>query len=127
MERLNKAKEAIKDKKMSLRTAVQVFNLPRSTLHDFLTAHPDKKFKLNRGNTSKVLQPDEEVVVASFISEKVLMGWGSREVQVYLQDVLERVKQENPNRITGYESTSQLPNMGYVYRFCKRHNIIFHV
>ena len=50
--------------------------LANTTLHDYMKAPPGKAFRATRGNTCKLLTPDQEQEVVTFIRKRAELGCG---------------------------------------------------
>ena len=78
------------------------------------------------GRESKVLSSKEEKEIVKHINWKASIGYGVnwQMVQLLVQEVCVKVTSVNPGRVTGLEKSGQLPNMSWVRRFARRHNLV---
>lgn len=120
-ERLIKAREEVLSGNMTQVLACATYNLPGSTLGDYIR-NPNKKFQASRGSVSKVFTLEEEGLIIDFCEDRRKVGHGidREELQLVLQEMLLRLKTKNPERITGYEKSGQLLPLQWVRRFVKR-------
>lgn len=124
-ENLKKATKLLNEG-VSVRAAAAHYNLGKSTLHDFMKKGDKKRFQAFKGYTSKVLSKDEEQLVKGLAKKRADLGCGLSysQLQRLLQEVLQRLTNCDPTRTSGYEESNHLPNMSYVYRLCKRVNLV---
>ena len=124
--KLRKAKQDVLSAQTTLRQAAIIYNLPLTTLYDFIKAPEDKPFKPNRGRLSKVFTFEEEKQIEDFLKRRASLGCGYNYEQLrkLMQEVLVRQVKADPTRVTGYEKSNHLPNKDFVYRFVKRSSLV---
>ena len=90
LEKLKKAKQDVLSAQTTLRQAAKIYNLPLTTLYDFIKAPPDKPFKPNRGRLSKVFTFEEEKQIEDFLKRRASLGCGYNYEQLrkLMQEVL---------------------------------------
>ena len=106
----------------SLRGCAKFYKIPKSTLYDLVTTGSEFQ---GPGRKLRCLTPDEESKIVSHVKWRASVGCGLewRQLQSIIQEVLLGVKSANPDRITGYEDTAQLPNVDFCRRLALRHNL----
>ena len=106
----------------SLRSCAKYYKVPKSTLYDLVTTGDELK---GRGRKLRCMTPDEESKIVAHVKWRASVGCGLewRQLQSIIQEVLLGVKAANPDRITGYENTGQLPNIDFCRRLALRHNL----
>ena len=106
----------------SLRKCAEHYKIPKSTLHDLVVGASEFK---GSGKKLHCLTPIEESKIVNHVKWRASIGCGLdwRQWQSIIQEVLLEVKEANPERITGYENTGQLPNIMFVRRLAERHNL----
>ena len=126
LEKLKKAKQDVLSAQTTLRQAAIIYNLPLTTLYDFIKAPPDKPFKPNRGRLSKVFTFEEEKQIEDFLKRRASLGCGYNYEQLrkLMQEVLVRQVKADPTRVTGYEKSNHLRSKDFVYRFVKRSSLV---
>ena len=124
-ENLKKATKLVNEG-VTVRAAAANYNLSKSTLHDFIKKGDKKRFQAFKGYISKVLSKDEEELVKGLAKKRADLGCGLSygQLQTVLQEVLQRLTKRDSTRTSGYEESNHLPNMSYVYRLCKRVNLV---
>ena len=108
----------------SISAAARAFNvLPRTLAYGL--KNNDGEFK-GAGKFSTVFQPEEEKQIVDHINWKASIGYGEtwETLRLLIQEVLTSIVSKNPARITGMESTGQLPHPSWVRRFAGRHNLV---
>ena len=122
LDRLEKASQEVKSGTMTQVLACQTYGLATSTLNDYLKAPPGKKFQAFPGSVSKVFTFEEEGDILDFCEKRRKVGHGLdyQQLQLVLQEMLQRVIGKDPTRITGYEATNQFLPILWVHRFVKR-------
>ena len=107
-ERLQKAYEAVRDKKMTLRQASETFGVAKSTLHDRLSG---KVLFGSRSGPPRLLTQNEEEALVTFLVHCASVGYprSRKDVLVIVQGVLDK---------KGY---SRIVSHGWWESFRKRH------
>ena len=98
------------------------YNIPKSTLYHLVKSGGEFQ---GSGKQSSCLTLEEEGAIVKHVKWRVAVGCGVdwRQLQSLIQEVLLEIKEANPERLTGYEGTGQLPNMNFVRRLAERHNL----
>ena len=106
----------------SMRKCSEFFKVPNSTLRDLVRNGGIYK---GSGKHSSCLSFEEETAIVDHVKWRASIGCGVdfRQLQDLIQESLLAIKQANPERITGYENTGQFPNIFFVRRLVKRHNL----
>ena len=93
-------------------------------LYPLQTAHYGTGFK-GSGQYSIVLTLTEEADLLQHVKWRASIGCGVDwiQLQLLIQEVLLAVTTSNPERVTGYEKSGQLPNMSYVRRLSEKYNL----
>ena len=112
----------LRGKFKSLRGCAKFYKIPKSTLYDLVTTGSEFQ---GPGRKLRCLTPDEESKIVAHVKWRASVGCGLewRQLQSIIQEVLLGVKSANPDRITGYEGTGQLPNVDFCRRLALRHNL----
>ena len=123
MEQCMKAVTAYKEGGFqSMRKCSKFYNISNSTLRNLV-----KKDSQYQGSGKKLscLTQQEEAAIVTHLKWRASIGCGMdwRQLQSLIQEVLIGVKEANPERITGYENTGQVPNITFVRRLADRHNL----
>ena len=107
------AVKAIKDNKMPIRTAARIFDLPRSTLQDYLKGK-QVEFKLG---PNSILTVEEEKSLIGWITTSAIAG-----VIVSKESVLEMVKKILNNKgKKGFRTVDNKPSDNWFKKFVKKH------
>ena len=108
-----------------LRSCARYHKVPFTTLYQGLVMRGGQ-YKGIGGRESKVLSSKEEKEIVKYINWKASIGYGVnwQMVQLLVQEVCVKVTSVNPGRVTGLEKSGQLPNMSWVRRFARRHNLV---
>ena len=106
----------------SMRKCSNFYNICNSTLRNLIKK--DVQYQ-GSGNKLSCLTQQEEISIVAHIKWRASIGCGMdwRQLEFLIQEVLLGVKESNPERTTGYESTGQMPNKDFVKRLAKRHNL----
>ena len=119
----HKALEAFnRGKFKSVRSCALFYKMPKSTLYDLVVTGSELQ---GTGRKLKCLTAEEESKIVKHVKWRASVGCGLqwRQLQPLIQEVLLGVKTANPDRITGYEKTAQLPNINFCRRLAFRHNL----
>ena len=106
----------------SVAACARKFGLDRKILHQGIVKRGGK-FP-GKGNFSSVLSPTEERKVYNHVVHMSEIGNGPSwfSLRLLLKEVLLSMKAVNPNRITGFENTGQMPDLSFTRRFADCHN-----
>ena len=116
--------KAMKDGKFkSARKCAAHFGVSRATLRRYLKCG-DPDFK-GVGRRSSTFTQEEEKKIIDHIVWKQEIGCGLtlEQLGLLVQEVLLGLKEANPDRVTGFEETNQLPYYNWVRRFAERNDI----
>ena len=93
-QRVAAAKKAVESSKLSLRTAEERFDVPKSTIHDHLTG---RCTKIGAGKPTVLTEEEEKSIVRS-CQELAQSGFGLDRIMVgrVVRDYLAAQKRENP-------------------------------
>ena len=125
MRRLKRAMEAVQRKGVSKAQAARDYDLPRSTLFDFMKA-PNKTFRVSRGQNSKLFSREAVKEIELYAERQKKMGCGLNfdQLQTLMQEILLRQKAADPTFVTGLEDSHQLPPKPYVYGWVRRSRLV---
>ena len=116
--------KAMKDGKFkSVRKCSAQFGVSRATLQRYLNSG-DPDFK-GAGKRSSTFTKEEEKKIIDHIVWKQEIGCGLtfEQLGLLVQEVLLGLKEANPDRVTGFEGTNQLPYSMWLRRFAERNDI----
>ena len=135
--KIQKKKEDIKHMKNVYDAAVKAFHAGKfKSLRKCATFYGVSTSKLHRmivhsenftGGTkkSKVFSYKEEKLIIDHVIRRQEIGCGVTwyQLQLLLQEVLQKLGNSNPDRVNIYEDQGYLPNMPFVRRFASRNNL----
>ena len=106
----------------SVTKCAEFYKIPRTTLRDLINNGDEYR---GSGRKLRCLTPEEEPEIVKHVKMRASIGCGVdwQQLQSLVQEVLLAVKKSNPDRITGYEQSGQLPNIQFVRRLADRHNL----
>ena len=119
----NKAVGAVlRGKFKTVSEAAKHYKVPRTTLRDLIARGDDFQ---GSGKKLKSLTFEEEAAIVRHVRWRAGIGCGVnwQQLQSLIHEVLLGIKIANPNRLTGYEKSGQVPNMPFVRRLAERHNL----
>ena len=118
----NKAVAAVLRGKFNVSEAAKHYKVPRTTLRDIINRGDEFQ---GSGKKLKCLTFEEEQAIVGHVRWKAGIGCGVnwQQLQSLIHEVLLGIKIANPNRMTGYEESGQVPNMQFVRRLAERHNL----
>ena len=123
-EKFNLAFKAMQDKKfLTIRGCAKFYNISSSTLHRLIkSGFSDYK---GSGKFSSVLSHEEESRIIAHVTWRQEIGCGLsfEQLGLLLQEVFLGLKEANSSRMTGFETSNQLPHTNWVRRFAERHSI----
>ena len=108
----------------SLRSCARFYKVAYTTLHRLMTNPTCDEYK-GSGKNSKCLTLEEESKIMDHLKWRASTGCGVNysQLQSLIQEVLLAVKEANPDRVTGYEDSGQMPERSFIRRLISRHNI----
>ena len=112
----------LRGKFKSVTKCAEFYEIPRTTLRDLINNGDEYR---GSGRKLRCLTPEEEPEIVKHVKMRASIGCGVdwQQLQSLVQEVLLAVKKSNPDRITGYEQSGQLPNIQFVRRLADRHNL----
>ena len=115
-------KEYLRGRFKTLNKCAKFYKVPYSTLYRLLS--DDGQYS-GSGRFSHVLLPDEEKLVVDHVKWRASVGCGLNwcGLQQLIREILVGAKRANPERITGYETTGQTPNIWMLRRLAERNNL----
>ena len=113
------AQDFLAGKFSNLRQAAQHYGVYYGTLYKVLNKNGGE-FK-GTGQFSQQLSAEEEKKIVAHVKWRQEIGYGLdwQGLQRLIQEILVRVTQSNPDRVTGLESWGQLPEATWVRRFAE--------
>ena len=114
-------REFEKGKFKSLHQCGKHFNIPYSSLHRFIMHGEMRRV----GRPLMALTELEEKKVSEHCVWRAQRGCGStrQQLQILIQEILQEIVTVNPNRVTGYEKSNQLPPIDMVQRLITRRGL----
>ena len=123
-EKFRLAFKAMQEKKfLTVRGCAKFYNVPSSTLHRLIKSG----FSDYKGSRkySSVLSQEEEASIIAHVTWRQEIGCGLsfEQLGLLLQEVFIGLKEANSSRMTGFETSNQLPHTNWVRRFAERNSI----
>ena len=106
----------------SIANCARRYQIPRTTLRDLLASGDEYQ---GSGRKLHCLTHDEEGEIVDHVKWRAAVGCGVdwHQLQLLVQEVLLGLKIANPERMTGYEGSGQLPNVNFIRRLAERHRL----
>ena len=114
----------MQDKKfLTIRGCAKFYNISSSTLHRLIKS--GFSYYKGSGKFSSVLSHEEESRIIAHVTWRQEIGCGLsfEQLGLLLQEVFLGLKEANSSRMTGFETSNQLPHTNWVRRFAERHSI----
>ena len=115
-------KKYLQGKFKSLLKCARFYKVSYTTLYKLVESNGEFR---GSGRHSTVLTPEEEELIVNHVKWRGSVGCGItwKGLQKLIQEILIGAKQSNPDRITGYETQGQMPNLYMVRRLAERFNL----